>query len=74
MAITGKRETFRSLINSVKVNGTVAYFICVDFLLMLEIFFCNFGIRKFQRGSTVVKDLPANTGYVGLIPGWGKIP
>ena len=39
MAITGKRETFRSLINSVKVNGTVAYFICVDFLLMLEIFF-----------------------------------
>ena len=38
MAITGKCETFRSLINSVKMNETVAYFIFVDFLLMLENF------------------------------------
>ena len=75
MAITGKCETFRSLINSVKVNGTVAYFIFVDFLLMLENLLVILESENASgRCGTVVKNLPANTGPVGLIPGSGRSP
>ena len=46
----------------------------VPILLLLVFFFHSISITEDFRGGTGVKNLPANAGNVGLIPGRGRSP
>ena len=45
---------------------------CLDFLLKVPLFLTTEGLMEDFPGGSVVKNSPANTGDVGLIPGPGK--